>query len=269
MIMSDHHDHHLPPPEPDHINAISLTFWGLISFIAVLASVVGLSGYFWLEREGVLGDLVDQYESRELRNQQTAEAADKLNGYTPLFAVVNNGEVSGYYPSAEAAKLALSKESLEDFNSSKVMDAQRTRLPIQRAMELVIAERAKPMAPPQPLMAKVEGPAADPMAEATLVVDPALAAQGKQIFNMPTKLCATCHSVDGSKKIGPSMKGLWNKVEELADGSQVRVNSAYFKRSVKKPAAQVVKGFENAAMPQLPISDEEITALMHYVASIK
>ena len=267
--MSDHNDHPLPPPEPDTIDAIGVTFWGLLSFAAVLASVAGLSGYFWLEREGVLDKQVDTYESRELRDKQVAEAADKLQGYTPLFAVVNNGEVNGYFPSADAAKQALTKESIEDFNNSKVMNAKRTRLPIARAMELVIAERAKPMAKPAPLMAKVATAAADPMAEATLVVDPALAAQGKQIFNMPTKLCATCHSVDGSKKIGPSMKGLWNKVEMLSDGSQVRVNSAYFKKSVKKPAAQIVKGYENAAMPQLPLTADEVNALMHYVASLK
>lgn len=268
--MSDHHDHHLPPPEPDKINAISLTVWGLISFGSVLATVLGLSGYFWLEREGISELQINSYDSRDLRDQQRAEAADKLTQYTPLFAVVNNGEVGGYYPSANAAKLALAKESLEDFNNGQVMDAKRTRLPIDRAMQLVIADRAKPMAKPEPLMAKTAtAPAADPMAEATLVVDPQLAEQGKQIFNMPTKLCATCHSVDGSKKIGPSMKGLWNKVEELSDGTQVRVNSVYFKNSVKKPASQVVKGYENAAMPQLPLSADEITALMHYVASLQ
>ena len=49
--MSDHHDHPLPPPEPDHIEAGGITFWGLISFAAVIASVFGLSGYFWLARQ--------------------------------------------------------------------------------------------------------------------------------------------------------------------------------------------------------------------------
>ena len=63
--MSDHHDHHLPPPEPDHINAASISVWGLLSFITVIGTVVGLSDYFWLERENAAHAKLAAFQGQE------------------------------------------------------------------------------------------------------------------------------------------------------------------------------------------------------------
>ncbi len=40
---------------------------------------------------------------------------------------------------------------------------------------------------------------------------------GKLLFNQ--RGCANCHSIDGSKKVGPSFQGLYGTEHALADGS--------------------------------------------------
>ena len=201
-----------------------------------------------------------------LRNFQTAEAADKLVDYTPLVAVVRKGKVNGYYPSEAAAKQALFKDSVKNINKSQILDAKRTRIPLEVAMQIVLSERAKPMPKPEPLVTLDESDA-EPEVIAPppqLEVKPELVAQGKAAFGV----CGACHSIDGTRKVGPSMKGLWGKVENLADGTKVRVNKEYFVRSIKEPKAQIVEGYP-PAMANLGVSDVQIEALMHYVASLK
>jgi cytochrome c oxidase subunit 2 len=80
--------------------------------------------------------------------------------------------------------------------------------------------------------------------------------------------CTACHSVDGSSGVGPSWKGLYGKQETLADGSTVLADEAYLKRSIREPAAQVVKGFP-PIMPKTEVSDDELAALLAYIESMK
>jgi len=160
--MSDHHDHHLPPPEPDRIEALGITFWGLVSFASVFLVVVGLYDYFWIEREDAEGRHIESYTDTTLIEYQAREAADKLSSYTPLIAVVNGTMVEGYYTSEVSAKRAVIDGSVEDINTRRIINVnqvQRTRIPIERAMELVIAERARPMTKPAPIAKKPQASA--------------------------------------------------------------------------------------------------------------
>jgi cytochrome c oxidase subunit 2 len=64
----------------------------------------------------------------------------------------------------------------------------------------------------------------------------------------------TCHSLDGSRKIGPSFL-------ELADGKaiviengiekKVVIDSSYIKSSIIDPNYQLVKGYKPNLMPQI------------------
>lgn len=47
--------------------------------------------------------------------------------------------------------------------------------------------------------------------------------------------CLTCHSLDGGKMIGPSWKGLFGRSEQLADGTSLVVDDAYFIESITDP----------------------------------
>ena len=93
------------------------------------------------------------------------------------------------------------------------------------------------------------------------------AAGGKKLYEK--KGCPTCHSVDGSPKVGPTMKGLWGKEETLTSGT-AKVDENYFKESLLEPQAKIVQGFP-PAMPTYKgqLSDDEITAMIEYIKSLK
>ena len=215
MTMSDHHDHPLPPPEEDKVDIGGVTVWGLVSFIAVIAVIMGLGGYFW--------NSVEELNAKRSENSP--------------------------YKQMRAAKKPKANEQLKGIDAS---------------FKKVIANSAQPFPKPEPKV--VAAPAAPAVKPAPFKVNAKLAAQGKKLF--ASKTCSACHSIDGSRLVGPTMKGIWARQEKMTDGTVLYVDEAYFTRSIKEPNAQVVEGYP-AAMPALPVSDEEIKALLHYVASIK
>jgi cytochrome c oxidase subunit 2 len=84
-----------------------------------------------------------------------------------------------------------------------------------------------------------------------------------------SKACFTCHSTDGSVKVGPSFKGIYGHPAELSDGSTVVVNDDYIRESVLNPTAKIVKGFA-PAMPsfQGQLREREIAALIAFIKSL-
>jgi cytochrome c oxidase subunit 2 len=102
------------------------------------------------------------------------------------------------------------------------------------------------------------------------VVDAAAspADKGKALYQ--TRACAGCHSLDGSKLVGPSFKGLYGTPQKLTDGSTANADDAYIKHSIQEPQAQIVAGYENAgAMPNLGLSDEEVSNIIEFMKTVK
>ena len=88
-----------------------------------------------------------------------------------------------------------------------------------------------------------------------------------------SKGCVACHSVDGSKVIGPTWKGVYGATETVVTAGQERtvtVDDEYIKRSMLEPTADVVKGYQ-PLMPsqQGMVSESEIMALTQYIKSLK
>jgi cytochrome c oxidase subunit II len=82
--------------------------------------------------------------------------------------------------------------------------------------------------------------------------------------------CNTCHSVDGSPRIGPTWKGLWGKQETFADGSSGTVDENYIRQSINEPTAKIVQGFA-PSMPtyQGKLKDSQINGIIAYIKSLK
>ena len=78
--------------------------------------------------------------------------------------------------------------------------------------------------------------------------------------------CLACHSVDGSKGVGPSWQGLYGETVTLADGSTIKADEGYIKESVVNPGAKIVKGYA-AVMPAFTPSDQELNALIAFIKS--
>ncbi|SFC51183.1 cytochrome c oxidase subunit 2 [Polaromonas sp. OV174] len=82
-----------------------------------------------------------------------------------------------------------------------------------------------------------------------------------------SKGCVACHTVDGSPRIGPTWKGLYGKLETMADGSTARVDEAYLQGFIRDPQARSVKGYP-PVMPKIAMSDEELAGLVAYIQSL-
>ncbi len=95
-----------------------------------------------------------------------------------------------------------------------------------------------------------------------------LAERGHGLYQ--SKTCVTCHTIDGSRLIGPTFKGLYGSKVELNDGQTVVADENYLRESIVAPMAKIVKGYP----PQMPmftglVSDEDINALIAYIKTLK
>lgn len=82
--------------------------------------------------------------------------------------------------------------------------------------------------------------------------------------------CLACHSLDGTPKIGPTLKGLFGRKVILADGKSVVADESYIRESLLDPNARLVQGFP-PVMPtfQGSLKDEDITAIIAYLKTVK
>jgi mono/diheme cytochrome c family protein len=81
------------------------------------------------------------------------------------------------------------------------------------------------------------------------------------------KTCNACHSLDGTRLVGPSFKGLYGKTETTMTGD-VLVDDAYLKESMLAPMARIVKDYP-PAMPPMPLTELEVQSLTLFIASLK
>ncbi len=89
--------------------------------------------------------------------------------------------------------------------------------------------------------------------------------RGQQLFTQ--RACDSCHTVDGSPGLGPTLKGLFGSTVELADGSKRVADDAYLAESIREPDDVIVKGYEKT-MPEEPITDEDVRALVDYIKTL-
>lgn len=95
-----------------------------------------------------------------------------------------------------------------------------------------------------------------------------LIALGRKIYN--TKTCNTCHSIDGSKGIGPTWKGLYGAKVVLQNGKTVTADDAYISRSITDPNVEITEGF----LPVMPdfsgqLSARDIRGVIEYIKTLK
>jgi cytochrome c oxidase subunit 2 len=85
------------------------------------------------------------------------------------------------------------------------------------------------------------------------------------------KGCLGCHTIDGTKKVGPTLKGLYGSTVEVMTGGKERTITAdedYLKRSIEDPGADIVKGYP-PIMPKLDVTAEEVEEIIEYVKGLK
>ncbi|NWL22614.1 cytochrome c oxidase subunit II [Pseudomonas umsongensis] len=114
------------------------------------------------------------------------------------------------------------------------------------------------------LIKSLGGAQQEPSASEKLDKGDDLATQGQRLSE--SLGCLACHSVDGSKGVGPSWQGLYDSTVTLADGSSIKVDEGYLKDSILNPGARIVKGYA-AVMPAFTPTDQELNALIAFIKS--
>lgn len=105
----------------------------------------------------------------------------------------------------------------------------------------------------------------EPGGAAQVQVTTASAEAGAALYK--SKGCNACHSVDGTRVVGPSFKGSWGASRNTSAGA-VTMDLAYVKESILNPMAKVVEGYP-PAMPAQNLNDLEIASVAMYLESLK
>lgn len=78
--------------------------------------------------------------------------------------------------------------------------------------------------------------------------------------------CLNCHTLDGSRDVGPTFQGLYGReVEVDRDGGRqrVRADDEYLRRAIADPQAELVAGYD-ALMSPYELAPDELAELLAY-----
>jgi cytochrome c oxidase subunit 2 len=97
-------------------------------------------------------------------------------------------------------------------------------------------------------------------------------ATGKRI--MQNIGCFACHTLDGTKLVGPSFKGIWGEEQTVVTNGQerlVKIDEDYIHRSIFDPNADVVKGFNKGLMLSYEgqLSEDDVANIIEYLKTVK
>ncbi len=86
------------------------------------------------------------------------------------------------------------------------------------------------------------------------------------------KACVGCHTIDGSKGVAPTWKGVFGKSHKMADGTDAVMDENYIRESILNPNAKIVAGYTSpSVMPtyQGTLKEKEIDAIIAFMKSLK
>lgn len=114
-------------------------------------------------------------------------------------------------------------------------------------------------------------PAADAVADPSSGPPAGLteAAWGERLFQQYG--CTGCHQINGHPSVGPPLDGLLGTERRLEDGSRVRADAAYVRRSILTPEAERVAGYDDARMTPYEglLEPDQLAALVAYLESLR
>jgi hypothetical protein len=113
------------------------------------------------------------------------------------------------------------------------------------------------------------GNAANPYANMTVAVTPALVAKGKQLSE--NFGCEACHTLNGAKSTGPTWKGLAGRKVHLTTGQVVTATDGYLINAIEQPDADIAEGYSSGIMStaigNIPLAQAK--AIVAYIKSVK
>ena len=103
---------------------------------------------------------------------------------------------------------------------------------------------------------------------------PKKAAEPEGLTIIKKNACTGCHSIDGTKLVSTSFKGIYGKKSiVLTEGKEhtVTVDAAYINSSIFEPDKDIVKGLPKGVMKSYKgiVRDDEVSKIIEYLKSIK
>jgi cytochrome c1 len=171
----------------------------------------------------------------------------------------------------------LRREQTRNLTTRRWVDVEKqiVTVPIDRAEQYLVAHDGRP-----PELAASSSPATTPKAPPTTPTTgprPATFARSKGLAGASpavkrgkslyaTLLCATCHSSNGTRLVGPTHLNLLGREETLTDGSRITVDEAYLRESILDPQKRIVKDFPPIMPPMKgKLTDAQLDDLIAYL----
>lgn len=113
----------------------------------------------------------------------------------------------------------------------------------------------------------------DTTAVAGPAADPTLSPADRGWAVLTRNGCNACHSVDGSKLVGPSYLGGWGGMRTVITAGEERevpIDEEYIRRSIYEPNADVVKGYNQGLMLSYEdlVTEEEVGLIIEYLKKL-
>ena len=74
--------------------------------------------------------------------------------------------------------------------------------------------------------------------------------------------------IDGTKRVGPTFKGLFGREVTLVGGAKIVADEAYLRESILKPNAKVSQGFP-PAMPPAMLKATDVDDVVAFLKTLK
>ena len=78
--------------------------------------------------------------------------------------------------------------------------------------------------------------------------------------------CKTCHTLDGTRLLGPSFQGRWGTTVQTSAGPVV-FDREYLTESLRQPMVKISDTYP-PVMPAMPMTEELIDAIEAYLSSL-
>ena len=92
--------------------------------------------------------------------------------------------------------------------------------------------------------------------------------KGQDIFERMA--CNACHSVDGTLKLGPTLKNQFGKEILHTDGTVMIINVDYIRESLIDPLKHIAEGYTPIMPSYKPVlKDEDVDNLIAYIKALK
>lgn len=92
---------------------------------------------------------------------------------------------------------------------------------------------------------------------------------GRKVYEK--KGCVSCHSIDGSTRVGPSFAHTFGKPVPLQSGGSTPMDENYIRESLMVPAAKARPGFPPTTMPsfQGQLKEKEVEGIIAFIKSLQ